>query len=75
MNPGALSFAFKMVMAGALSQGTRLELEMVSSQCRCEGCRQRFEPVDLIFACPHCGELLAAVPRGQELKPRGLEVS
>jgi hydrogenase nickel incorporation protein HypA/HybF len=52
-----------------------LELEVVPTQCRCRGCGQRFEPEDVIFACPICGELSADVLRGRELELTGLEVS
>jgi hydrogenase nickel incorporation protein HypA/HybF len=75
VDPDALAFAFKVVMAGGISQGATLELEVVPTQCRCGGCGQRFEPVDVIFACPICGELSADVLRGRELELTGLEVS
>jgi len=75
VDPDALAFAFEVVMAGGIGQGATLELEVVPTQCRCGGCGQRFEPVDVIFACPICGELSADVLRGRELELTGLEVS
>jgi len=75
VDPDALAFAFEVVMAGGISQGATLKLEVVPTQCRCDGCGQRFEPVDVIFACPICGELSAHVLRGRELELTGLEVS
>jgi len=75
VDPDALAFAFEVVMAGGISEGARLELEVVPTRCRCGGCGQRFEPVDVIFACPICGELSADVLRGRELELTGLEVS
>ena len=73
VDPDALAFAFEVVMAGGISQGATLEV--VPTQCRCSGCGQLFEPVDVIFACPICGELSADVLRGRELELTGLEVS
>ena len=75
VDPDALAFAFEVVMAGGINQGATLELEVVPTQCRCGGCGQRFEPVDVIFACPICGELSAHVLRGRELELTGLELS
>jgi hydrogenase nickel incorporation protein HypA/HybF len=75
VDPDAIAFAFEVVMAGGISEGATLELEVVPTQCRCGGCGQRFEPVDVIFACPICGELSADVLRGRELELTGLEVS
>lgn len=75
VDPDALAFAFEVVMAGGIGQGAMLELEVVPTQCRCGGCGQRFEPVDVIFACPICGELSADVLRGRELELTGLELS
>jgi hydrogenase nickel incorporation protein HypA/HybF len=75
VDPDALAFAFEVVMAGGIGQGATLELEVVPTQCRCGGCGQRFEPVDVIFACPICGELSADVLRGRELELTGLELS
>ena len=75
VDPDALAFAFEVVMAGGIGQGATLKLEVVPTQCRCGGCGQRFEPVDVIFACPICGELSAHVLRGRELELMGLEVS
>jgi hydrogenase nickel incorporation protein HypA/HybF len=75
VDPDALAFAFEVVMAGGIGQGATLELEVVPTQCRCGGCGQRFEPVDVIFACPICGELSAHVLRGRELELTGLELS
>ena len=75
VDPDALDFAFEVVMAGGIGQGATLELEVVPTQCRCGGCGQRFEPVDVIFACPICGELSADVLRGRELELTGLELS
>jgi len=75
VDPDALAFAVEVVMAGGIGQGATLELEVVPTQCRCGGCGQRFEPVDVIFACPICGELSAHVLRGRELELTGLEVS
>jgi hydrogenase nickel incorporation protein HypA/HybF len=75
VDPDALAFAFEVVMAGGIGQGATLKLEVVPTQCRCGGCGQRFEPVDVIFACPICGELSADVLRGRELELTGLELS
>ena len=75
VDPDALAFAFEVVMAGGIGQGATLEMEVVPTQCRCGGCGQRFEPVDVIFACPICGELSADVLRGRELELMGLELS
>jgi hydrogenase nickel incorporation protein HypA/HybF len=75
VDPDALAFAFEVVMAGGIGEGATLELEVVPTQCRCGWCGQRFEPLDVIVACPLCGAVSADVLRGRELELTGLEVS
>ncbi|MCT0198344.1 hydrogenase maturation nickel metallochaperone HypA [Synechococcus sp. CS-1325] len=75
VNPGALAFAFEVVMAAGAAAGAQLELEVVPTVCRCGACGRHFEPVDVIYACPECGCLSADVLAGRELELTGLEVS
>jgi len=75
VDPEALAFAFEVVMAGGLSAGAQLELEVVPTVCRCAACDGNFKPVDVIYACPDCGCLSAEVLAGRELELTGLEVS
>lgn len=75
VDPGALAFAFEVVMADGISEGATLDLEVVPTVCQCGGCGQRFEPVDVIHACPRCGELSSELLAGRELEVTGLEVS
>ncbi|APD47107.1 hydrogenase maturation nickel metallochaperone HypA [Synechococcus sp. CS-602] len=44
----ALGFAFEVVMAGGISKGATLELELVPSVCGCAICGENLEPMNVI---------------------------
>ena len=71
----ALRLAFAVIQEQQGWHQTRLELELVPTQCRCLRCRRPYRPVDLIPVCPHCGGLSGERLSGQELELVGLEVA
>ncbi len=73
--PEALAFAFDVTTRGTPAEGARLEVERVPVVCRCSACAEEFEPPDIIFECPRCGQLSADVRQGRELELASLEVS
>jgi hydrogenase nickel incorporation protein HypA/HybF len=73
--PEALEFAFTVVTRGTIAEGARLVIERVPVVCRCPDCGCEFEPPDVIYACPGCGQISADVLRGKELELASLEVS
>jgi hydrogenase nickel incorporation protein HypA/HybF len=75
VEPEALAFAFEVVTAGTRAEGATLQVESVPVVCRCPRCDNHFEPTDIVFVCPNCGELSAEVCQGTELELAGVEVS
>ena len=75
VDPEALRQAFAVVSASDPWRQTQLALEVVPTRCFCADCRQAFTPVDVIHACPHCGQLASQVIAGRELELVALEVS
>lgn len=75
VNPDALRQAFAVVAATAPWQSTELQLEVVPTRCFCPHCEEAFAPVDVIHACPRCGQLSHQVIAGRELELVALEVS
>lgn len=73
--PEALEFAFEAISQGTLAEGAQLEIERVAVVCHCETCDREFQPDDVVFECPRCGELSVDVRQGRELELAQLEVS
>lgn len=72
--PEALQIAFDAATPGTAADGAELALERVSVMCKCELCGVEFRPDDIIYACPHCGEISSCLRQGRELELISLEV-
>jgi hydrogenase nickel incorporation protein HypA/HybF len=73
--PEALSFAFDVVVKGTIAEGATLEIDAVPACCYCCHCQQEFQPIDIIYECPHCHELSWDIRQGKELELTSLEIS
>ena len=73
--PEALAFAFDVVTKDTPAHGSRLEMQQIPVVCYCSVCAEEFEPPNVIFECPRCGQLSADVRQGRELELASLEVS
>lgn len=73
--PEALQIAFDAAAPGTAAEGAELILESVPVECWCELCGADFRPQDIIYSCPHCGQISARLERGRELELVSLEVS
>ena len=71
----ALELAFTVATPGTPADGAELVVEPVPVVCRCERCERDFEPEDVIYCCPICGDVSAQVRQGLELELASLEVS
>ena len=72
--PEALSFAFECLTEGTLAQGATIAIEDVPVVARCAECALEFEPADMIFACPQCGQLTAEIVHGREMHLASMEI-
>jgi hydrogenase nickel incorporation protein HypA/HybF len=72
--PEALQIAFDAATPGTAADGAELMLNEVRVECVCERCEIEFSPVDVIYACPMCGEISSTIRRGRELELVSLEV-
>lgn len=72
----ALRFAFDVVAAGTLADGSSLEIVSVPAQVYCKKCAVEFSPIHgPIFACPHCGDFSGEIRQGRELELTQIEMS
>ncbi len=69
----ALSFAFEVLCEQTVHSGAVLSVEKTYPLARC-GCGCTFRVTDLIYACPECGAVTAALSGGDELDVIKLEV-
>lgn len=73
--PEALSFAFPIATHGTIAEGAVLEIDPISVVAYCPQCDQEFQPGDVIYLCPNCGEPSGEIRRGNELLLQSMEIS
>ncbi len=69
----ALSFAFETLCEQTEHNGAVLTVEKTYPTANC-GCGCRFKVTDLVYICPDCGAITAALSGGDELDVIKLEV-
>ena len=67
VEPELLESGFRLMAAGTLAQGARLEVERVPLEAECAACGLRFRVRDFRFACPECGSGRTRVVAGEDL--------
>jgi hydrogenase nickel incorporation protein HypA/HybF len=71
--PDTLEFYFGLVAQGTVSEGARLEQELIPARLRCGSCEREWE-IDLpIFRCSGCGGA-AEVTSGNEFEVESIDV-
>ena len=73
--PEALQFAFDVATEGTAAEGAILEIDTVPAICYCNNCQIEFQPVDIFYECPQCGQLSADLHQGREIELSSLEIS
>ena len=67
--------AFTVATPGTPADGAELIVETVPVICRCRECGHDFQPSDVVYCCPFCGDVSSQVCQGKELERMSLEVS
>lgn len=73
--PEALQFAFDVATEGTAAAGARLDVETIPAICYCNNCKIQFQPVNIFYECPQCGQLSADLRQGREIELSSLEIS
>ncbi len=73
--PEALEFAFDVVTTKTIAENAKLKIETVPVTCYCLNCDRSFQPADLFYTCPQCGNLSHHLLSGREIELTSLEVS
>lgn len=71
----SLQFAFAVATEGTAAEGATFAIETVPVTCYCHNCRVEFQPTDLFYECPQCGQLSADIRQGREIELSSLEIS
>jgi len=72
--PDALRFCFDAVTSGTISDGARLEIELVAGAGWCAECRRTVALGERFAACPACGSIRVRMTAGNELSVAEMEV-
>lgn len=71
----ALEFAWEAAAGSSeIVKGARLILNSIPLLMQCGKCGQHFSPAEVYEACSHCGEALANVVQGRELRVKSVTV-
>jgi hydrogenase nickel incorporation protein HypA/HybF len=73
--PESLELAFEVVKKGTIADMAKLEVNHIPIVCYCSSCQLEFQPVDLLYECPHCQQISTEVRQGKEFELASLEVS
>ena len=72
----SLRFAFDVVAAGTIAEGSSLEIISVPALAHCKKCAADFSfSSGPIFACPQCGDFSGDIRQGRELELSQIEMS
>ena len=74
VEPDAMHFCFDAVTRGTLAQGASLEIIHVPARAWCLDCAQDVVVKQRFDACPVCGNPVAQIKGGAELKIKDMEV-
>jgi hydrogenase nickel incorporation protein HypA/HybF len=72
--PDALAFAFELVCAGTVLEGSELAIEEVPAHGRCRACGARTTMDAFPLQCARCGDLDMELLGGEELLVDALEL-
>lgn len=72
--PDAVLFCYEACTQGTLLEGSRLVIEAIPGEARCEACNARFPVDQLTYACPSCDSLALQRIRGEELSLKEVEI-
>lgn len=62
----SVQFYFDIVSKGSPAENAKLNIRRLPSKIKCHNCENIFEPIDMDFYCPSCGELTMEFVQGHE---------
>lgn len=71
--PDCVEFYFAIMTKGTIAEGAGLSIEEVPVKAKCLTCSREFEPDDLVFFCPDCGDA-AELVSGRELAVTSIDI-
>ena len=69
-----VEFYLDLLSRGTIAEGAELSFIMVPLKARCRNCCKSFEPKELDWACPYCGNVGMEIEAGRELFLESIEV-
>jgi hydrogenase nickel incorporation protein HypA/HybF len=74
IEPAAFDFAWKQGVRGSMLEQAKLITNYIPGKGRCSSCGTVFDLNALYDPCPECGEYLAEVVEGKELKIKSIRI-
>jgi hydrogenase nickel incorporation protein HypA/HybF len=70
----ALYFAWDVVVKDNIANGSKLIIEEVPGEAKCNSCGHIFRTSDYFTVCEKCGDFKTEIVKGKELQVRSIEV-
>lgn len=70
----AVQFYWDIISEGTAAAGARLHFRHTPIKMECQNCGTEFEPAELAYSCPACGELSVRVISGDEFRLEAIDL-
>lgn len=69
-----VQFYFDFISKETMAKGAALSIRVIPTTAKCRDCGKLFEPEELDWTCPYCGNSKVEIVAGKELYVESIEV-
>jgi hydrogenase nickel incorporation protein HypA/HybF len=70
----SVQFYFDFLAKSTIAEGAILSFNKVPARVRCRSCNRTFQPTELDWSCPECGQTSIEITAGKELFVESIDV-
>lgn len=75
VNCDSIKFAFELLAAGSIVEGSEITIHEVKPSCRCHTCNSVEEIDEMVFQCPKCKSDAITIEGGRDLLLQSIDVA
>lgn len=69
-----LAFSFEIVVKGTILEKSKININEIRAEAKCNACGSFFNPEDIYTQCPACGNTAYDIVKGKELRVKSIKV-
>lgn len=73
IEPSAMEFAWESARKNTILENARLEMRFIPLCLQCRTCGMQYEPDEIYYPCPACGDINSSIISGKELRVVAIE--